>query len=324
VSRRLVARGRWARSLASAVVVAWIVANAAPAFAAGTSDGGPPSLASLTEAAQRLQALNDRVGALTARVALLQDRVDGTAVLLQQAADAVARRTAEFAVARARFDVAAESGIRPADAIRLSEARNGVQESKRELARRMRSTASQRVIPRLAHAQEALSKVTARRDAVMSAVTAMEAQVIAASGDVSDMTTYGGWAKGLLGALGAPACLNNVVSVVAWESAESTTAVWNPLATTLRAPGSTPYNGAGVQSYPSAAVGLAATIDTLRYGADEYGYGSILNGLAACAAPGDTALAINASMWCRGCAGGAYVLNQVAAVEADLPAYANR
>ena len=35
-----------------------------------------------------------------------------------------------------------------------------------------------------------------------------------------------------------------------------------------------------------------------------------------------TARAINASMWCRGCAGGVYVVNDIAKVEADYSLYA--
>ena len=35
-----------------------------------------------------------------------------------------------------------------------------------------------------------------------------------------------------------------------------------------------------------------------------------------------TARAINASMWCRGCAGGAYVVNDIPKVEANYDLYA--
>jgi hypothetical protein len=72
------------------------------------------------------------------------------------------------------------------------------------------------------------------------------------------------WARELLARLPAPDGFDQVVAIVAWEAAEGTTAAWNPLATTMPAPGSTRFNAAGVQNYPSFDVGLDATVRTLR------------------------------------------------------------
>lgn len=49
-----------------------------------------------------------------------------------------------------------------------------------------------------------------------------------------------------------------------WANIEGTKARYNPLATTLRQPGSTSFNSVGVQNYPTPEIGVAATADTLR------------------------------------------------------------
>ena len=85
--------------------------------------------------------------------------------------------------------------------------------------------------------------------------------------------------------------------------------------------GSTTFNSVGVQNYVSLDQGLQATRFT-RVNGPAFGYGAILSDLAACSDPMSTARAINASMWCRGCAGGAYVVNDIPKVEANYDLYA--
>lgn len=75
----------------------------------------------------------------------------------------------------------------------------------------------------------------------------------------------------LLSSLGDPLTPANEQDIVAWEAAENTAAANNPLATTLGSaasgvtiPGSTSFNGSGVQNYPSYGVGVAATAATLK------------------------------------------------------------
>ena len=51
---------------------------------------------------------------------------------------------------------------------------------------------------------------------------------------------------------------------------------------------------------------------------------TVANALAECAPPEQTAAAVNASMWCRGCARGAYVTGLIPAVEAHFDSYANQ
>ncbi len=119
--------------------------------------------------------------------------------------------------------------------------------------------------------------------------------------------TYEGWAGAFLGRLGAPACGENLMIVVTWETAESTSAAFNPLATTRDMPGASDMNTVGVKHYVSLRQGLDASRDTLLLGAESYGYGAIVQSLRRCASAEVTARAINASAWCRGCVGGAYI-----------------
>jgi peptidoglycan hydrolase CwlO-like protein len=136
--------------------------------------------------------------------------------------------------------------------------------------------------------------------------------------------SFGQWAELLLSRLGAPVCADNLIVVVAWQAAEGTAAAYNPLATTHAYPGATDFNHVGVKNYPSLGDGVQATIDTLALGSPTYGYGAVLASLAACAPAESTAAAINASAWCRGCAGGLYVLNVVPLVRADYQRFAAR
>lgn len=132
--------------------------------------------------------------------------------------------------------------------------------------------------------------------------------------------SYGEWAASFLGALGAPASRNNMVTVVAWEASEGTQATWNPLATTKDMPGATTFNSHGVKNYRSKEQGIEATILTLRL--PNRGYEPIVARLRASAEPIGTAEAIRDSRWCAGCAGGQYVVGIIAAVEEDYERYA--
>lgn len=136
--------------------------------------------------------------------------------------------------------------------------------------------------------------------------------------------TYEAWARGFLGSLGAPTCDDNVVLVVTWQTAESTQAWFNPLATTHDMEGAGIFNSSGVRNYVSVDQGLQASRDTLEGGAESYGYGVILNALRACAPAKSTARAIRDSAWCRGCASGAYVIGLLPVVRAGWTEHATR
>lgn len=84
------------------------------------------------------------------------------------------------------------------------------------------------------------------------------------------------WARAELRALGDPRTPANVSSLVAWQNREGGGGASNPLNSTEPAPGSTVFNSVGVQNYPDAAEGVAATAVTLRNG----NYADVLAALA--------------------------------------------
>ena len=136
--------------------------------------------------------------------------------------------------------------------------------------------------------------------------------------------TYEAWARGFLAHVSAPACSENLVIVVTWETSESTSAAFNPLATTRDMPGATDFNSVGVKNFVSLRQGLDASRDTLQGGAESYGYDAILASLQACAPAETTAAWINASAWCRGCVNGAYITGLLPVVRADYAGHAGR
>ena len=164
----------------------------------------------------------------------------------------------------------------------------------------------------------AIELEVARTNAVLQARS--DGSVLIPNGPV----TYEAWARGFLGSLGAPTCDDNVTLVVTWETAESTQAWFNPLATTHDMDGAGIFNGASVRNYVSVEQGLQASHDTLAGGADSYGYGAILSDLLSCAPATSTARAIRDSAWCRGCAGGAYVIGLLPVVRATWSEHATR
>lgn len=132
------------------------------------------------------------------------------------------------------------------------------------------------------------------------------------------------WARAFLAEIGAPACEENRIVLVAWQAQESTDARFNPLATTHLMRGATDFNGVGVKNYRSPAQGLNAARETLEEGHASYGYEPILSSLRACADAETTAWHVNASAWCRGCTGGAYLTALLPAVRAEYLSSAGR
>ena len=108
-----------------------------------------------------------------------------------------------------------------------------------------------------------------------------------------------GWASLVLGYIQRPLTLNNMVSMVAWASAEGggvgteNEAHFNPLNTSQRLGLSYPINVDGVQSYARQADGLTATAVTLDYPA----YAAIMECLANSTTPLATADAIGSTPW---------------------------
>lgn len=99
--------------------------------------------------------------------------------------------------------------------------------------------------------------------------------------------TYLAWAQAQLRSLAGVAARDPYSRVsdhawwlVAWATLEATRARYNPLATTLRRPGSTTFNYAGVQNYTSLASGVEAVTLTLTGNRNvERGYAAVLDQL---------------------------------------------
>jgi hypothetical protein len=106
------------------------------------------------------------------------------------------------------------------------------------------------------------------------------------------------WARSFLRWAGWPVERHNLIAMVTWVSAEGTTAKWNPLATTKRAPGSTDFNSIGVQNFPSQESGLNATLSTLKE--NGHGYRAIRRRLRRNAGPRSTLTALKNSAWGTG------------------------
>ena len=178
-------------------------------------------------------------------------------------------------------------------------------------------------------AQQAVDTLNRTKQRILDLIVRLhkqlKAQEVAAIGGAfqgGEHVTYGAWAGYFLRTMGVPTCKSNMIVVVSWQLAEFTQAAWNPLATTHAMPGSTIFNSSNVQNFPSLDVGLQATKDTIVGGSPTYGYGAIVSSLSTCSSPIATAQAINASSWCRGCAGGTYVTGDIAKVQANYQIYA--
>jgi hypothetical protein len=144
------------------------------------------------------------------------------------------------------------------------------------------------------------------------------------SGLPAGPVTYKLWAHALLHSIGAPDCLPNLRVVVAWETAESTSSRYNPLATTFVVPGGTVTPTSRVQSYASFAQGIDATRHTFLSEMGYYNYAAVVDDLISCRSADVTAAAIRDSYWCRGCARGYYVINQLSGVRQDWAGHASR
>lgn len=197
-------------------------------------------------------------------------------------------------------------------------------EANRDLRTTLRSAWARRAQQELATWSALLAeRVSARERALRPPPTVLEPDPAAVAA-VGRPVTYEGWADLFLGRLDAPACPENLLIVVTWATAESTSAAFNPLATTRDVPGTTAINTVGVKNYASLGQGLDATRDTLLLGAESYGYGAIVDSLRGCRSAKVTARAINASAWCRGCVGGAYITGMLPIVRATYAEHAAR
>lgn len=107
-----------------------------------------------------------------------------------------------------------------------------------------------------------------RPDAPHVDLLAGGAQPVSSSSSTSSVSSQDGFFTLVLHDLGIEATPGNLVFFKGWAMVEGTAAKNNPLATTLRVPGSVPLQGnsAGVQQYATPEQGAAATAATIRGG----------------------------------------------------------
>ena len=107
------------------------------------------------------------------------------------------------------------------------------------------------------------------------------------------------WAKDFLTRLGKPTTDSNIKAMTTWMAWEgghwNNTANWNPLNTTLGAPGATSMNKVGVKSYQDYEQGMQATLNTIKV--NKYGYPQILKALESGNNTQGVIDAINSSKW---------------------------
>jgi hypothetical protein len=294
------------RALLAVAVLALVAAAVAGVGVPPAGAFSPPTLA------QSLQQLSDLDASISLRVQELQARRSqalSEASTLRVAADRVDRLESQLAwVAQPNRSAGLQARLARASAALTQAQAQAVADNALP-----QTFALQRQIRRLQNERRSVRRLIAE-------VQAAEQTPDAAGTAV----TRGAWAATLLRTLGAPVCGRNLVSLVAWQSAENTTASWNPLATTLPAPGAQSFNRVGVKNYPSMRDGIDATVATLRDGWTTQGYGWIVYRLSQCADPTVTVQAINASNWCRGCTNGRYVTDTLPFVENDYAGYAER
>lgn len=124
--------------------------------------------------------------------------------------------------------------------------------------------------------------------AVAAILTTMSPGTLAHHADHGRPATYQDWARAVLEELHAARIAEPSRPVltpqdrdtwlIAWARLEDTTARFNPLATTYRCAGSTPYNAAGVQDYATLPAGVHAAARTLLGAhAAERGYTTIVD-----------------------------------------------
>ena len=284
--------------------------------------------AQIDETKARLQELRGRIRA-RARSVYMQGPLEIVGVLLgsQTIGDFIGR--AGYAASLARHDAKLVLQAQAAQ-VKLREQQARQQQLEREQAAKVSSLRSRqtRVTSVFARQMAVMAELAQFRAEALHLVSEIEGRI--ARGEVDSLRrvagrgmtiSYGEWARSFLVALGAPVVRDNLVAVVAWEAAEGTMATWNPLATTIAMPGATVYNSHGVKNYRSKEQGIEATIMTLRR--PGHGYEAIVASLRAGADAMETGRAINRSDWCRGCAGGTYVIGFIPAVQQYYERYAN-
>jgi hypothetical protein len=316
-----------ATALATVLALLFLPGTAAGASESSPAPAPPPVDSALSTALTQLDSLRAQIVTLAAQEAGLQGRFVAWTNRYTLASDRVEKLLVHRRYMSQQFRSA---GVDPLRLRALVWARSRLSLRLRDLEhRRDTLVANTPPLGELVRVQTLMQRLNAARVRAIKIVAilqdaqrnpALASLALAMQGQSA--VSYGDWARTFLGTIGAPSCQNNLTTMVAWQAAEYTQAAWNPLATTYPMEGDGTFNGASVRNYVSLQQGLQATALTLRTGSASYGYDWILYRLATCASPSVTAAAINSSMWCHGCAGGAYVTGLIPRVEAEYDLYA--
>ena len=288
--------------------------------------GGLPSRASASDEPPGPGETRRRIEAIETAIVRVQTQLATRADVSNRATWVLFKATRALDLARMQLSDARLWAIAP-DALRLSALGPTREEQAVADARaRFRTVVSSRRVGGALERQEALHLRLAELELDRIRLAGVLADIggSARSGWGGGTPDAGEWARAFLAEIGAPACEENRVLVVAWQAQESTEARFNPLATTHSMPGATDFNSVGVKDYRSVAQGLDASRETLEEGAPSYLYEPILSSLRACNAAEATAWFVNASAWCRGCTGGVYLTGLLPAVRTDYASYAAR
>ncbi len=216
----------------------------------------------------------------------LVDEVEATRedLLLQRSRLVSARGAAADLVAAAEAERASIEST-------LAARRQALDEAQTEVKRIVRRIEEERAEARRREAQR-----RAAATAAMAGASSGTAPRVADGARYTQET----WGRELLRRADLPLTPANISAVVSWQLAEGghwfNTAYYNPLNTTMPAPGATPMNSVGVKAYTSWEQGFAATLATLRNGF----YDGVLAALRRGTSAQAVSAAVGASPWGTG------------------------
>ncbi len=211
----------------------------------------PPAQADHVPAAVRR--IDDQIHHAERVIQRWQRKVTRWQVRVGHAAAHVQRLTYREAAAT-ETDLASSVALLLPGLVVVPRGKDPVAEAHRELQRLLRNHAAQEALQQQWAWQTYSTRLQRAREHALTAASRHQAVSIP-DGPV----TFESWAQLFLSSVGAPTCDENVLLVVAWETQESTQALFNPLATTHAMEGATDFNDVGVKNYVSLEQGLEAS-----------------------------------------------------------------
>lgn len=150
--------------------------------------------------------------------------------------------------------------------------------------------------PRAASATTRFATTLGQVETAGTSTSAVAVPGFGAGGTAPSGVPVDQFAADVLAGVGAPLTTENLRVMRAWVKAEGTSARFNPLATTQRAPGATAFNSVGVRNFTSYDQGVATTVQVLQNGK----YDEVLAGLRSGQDAQQVAGAIARSPWGTG------------------------